>query len=96
MTSKIVVYGRDGCEPCSLLKALLREAEVVFAEVDITKLPEPEKEEVRRQIISVSTLDTATVPAAMVTTSVGVLWISNHGSCEVADMFAEIKAALAS
>ncbi len=74
---------------------MLQDANVPFDEIDITQLPPEEKAVVVENILKVSKIDTATVPAAVVGCGEGVIqWFSNHGSCEVTEMFEEIRAAL--
>jgi len=92
--TQVIVYGRDECEPCKKLKEKLHEANIPFEEVDITKLSGDERQVVIDNILKVSRLETATVPAVKVLGRRDPAWISNHGSCDVSEMLEEIRFAV--
>ncbi|MFZ2555318.1 MAG: glutaredoxin [Minisyncoccia bacterium] len=89
--TQITVFSRSLCEPCKTLKGLLHEARISFEEVDITKITDDARKDVVKNILSVSKIDTATVPAVLVERNGELKWFSNHGSCDVTQMFEDIR-----
>lgn len=93
---KVVVFGHSLCEPCKTLKEMLRKADIPFEEMDVKTLPEPIRQNLNKKILAVSKIDTPTVPAVAVWRDGTETWFSNHGSCDVSEMFREIQLALGS
>jgi len=88
--AKITLYGSPGCEPRDRLICYLQEAGIPFENVDVTWLPEKEREKIRTNIMEVSKHEAPAVLAVLVENNGTSTWFSNDGSIDVSNMFAAI------
>ena len=87
----IFVYSTDMCEPCKNLKAWLRQEGIVFEEISVKGLTAQEREAITKNILAVSRIDRATVPAVRILIDGKEYWVSNHGESDISEMAAEIR-----
>jgi|GEM_PF-5544572 len=94
--TEIVVYGREGCEPCQRLKEKLSNACISFRYVDVNELPEDSRRSVFWVSRGVTGYSADVVPVVNIKQDRMSIWLGSYNELEPVRLFAKLKEVLGS